>query len=122
MSSMWAAVVGTSLAATCAHAQPSAEEARLRAYQLAALDSICAQAKPGDALAPVCKLPAAEALREAAEAAARTPEHAFAEEVARSRALEEQFRRQAAREAARGRNLTLIGPPGFGPDPTTPLK
>jgi hypothetical protein len=124
----WRAVVGMSLAAICAQAQPSAEEARLRAYQLAALESICAQAKPGDALARICRLPDAEAvaLGATAEAAARTRveaearERTLAEETARRRALAEQRWRRATRETAPGRDLTLIAPPGFGPEPKTP--
>ena len=128
ISSSLVAVAGISVAVICAHAQPSAEEARLRGYQLAALDSICAQAKPGAALATICGRPDAIAVVLAETIAAAAParsesearERAFAE--ARRRALAEQRWQRATREAGRGRDLTLIAPPGFGPEPTTPLK
>ena len=136
-------------------AQPSAEDERLRAAELAALDALCAHARPSDGLAPTCKLYAdawaeaerlteaaaharaqgnealAEALTAGAEAAARPRPEALA--AARGRAI------APARAGAEqeppwttprtpnpppypDRNLVLIAPPGFGPDPAAPLK
>jgi hypothetical protein len=135
VTSSWLAAAGATLAAICAHAQPSAEDARLRAQELAALVSICAQAKPGDALAPVCGLPAAEAvaLAEAAEAVARARLEAearkvppIAELIALHRAEQSLRPRRTPKRTPTDRDLWLIAPPGFGPTPepekSTPAK
>ena len=136
--------------AISSQAQPSAEDERLRAAELAALDALCAHARPSDGLAPTCKLYAdawaeaerlteaaararsqgnealAEALTAAAEAAARPPPEVLA--AARRRAIApEQERRWTTPPTPNpprypDRNLVLIAPPGFGPDPAAPLK
>ena len=120
----------SALLAGYAHAQPPAEDARLRAAESAVLAGICAHVRPGDALSPKCGL-GPERARSSAEglAAALATAGELAPE-ARRRALAEAVARYRAVEAARPRrkpaptdsDRILIAPPGFGPDPTAPLE
>lgn len=133
--------------AISSQAQPSAEDERLRAAELAALDAICAHARPGDGLAPICKLYAdasteAERLTEAAAGARAQGNEALAEELTAAAEAAARPRPEALAAARAGaeqerrwmttpipnpppypdRNLVLLAPPGFGPDPEAPLK
>jgi hypothetical protein len=124
------------LLAFCANAQPSEDDARLGAAQLAVLAEICTYVRPGDALSPVCGLGPeragaplerlAVALAEAQALEPEARERARAEAVARYRAEQAARRTPAAeptlRRTSTDRDRVLIAPPGFGPDPTAPLK
>jgi len=122
----------SALLAVCAQAQLPEDDARLRAAESAALAGICAYVRPGDALSARCGL-GPERARTLAEELAATDALARAEGLApeaRQRALAEVVARYRAKEAARprpkptptDRDRILIAPPGFGPDPSRPLK
>lgn len=124
------------LLAVCADAQPSAEDARLGAAQLAVLAEICAYVRSGDELSPICGLgpkrarTRVEELAEVMAAADALARAAGLAPEARQRALAEAFARYRAEHPAdprpkrtpTDRDRILIAPPGFGPDPTDPFK
>jgi hypothetical protein len=120
----------SALLAICAHAQPSEEDARLRAAELAALAGICAHVRPGDALSPICGLGPERARAPAENLAAAVVAAEVLAPEARERARAEAVARYRAELAARprpkptptDRDRVLIAPPGFGPDPTAPLE
>jgi hypothetical protein len=92
---------------------PAIEAERLRTLELAALDSICAQVRPGDAIGPICGLPSERAPRAQAAAPARPR----AKEATPSTSTPPTLRWRYPYG-----DQILLAPPGFGPDPNDPLK
>ena len=92
---------------------PALEAARLRTLELAAIDSICAQARrAGDAVGPICGLPSEQLPRLQSAAPARPR----VEDAPRSMSTPPTpYLRQP------DRTQVLIAPPGFGPDPNNPF-
>jgi hypothetical protein len=93
---------------------PALEAERLRTLELAAIDSICAQARrAGDAIGPICGLPSERPPRAQATAPARPR----ANEAPPSRWTPPTLWWRYPYD-----DQILLAPPGFGPDPNDPLK
>ena len=95
--------LASALLAISAHAQPSEEDARLKAAEMAAVAAICAYVRAGDPLSEMCGL---------GPARARTAAQFAAEAATRPR----------PKPNPNNGSQILIAPPGFGPDPTAPLE